>query len=163
VFRNEEECDGDGGVDDANGYVDDCHGIDVVSGDSDPQDFVHGVGTAMAGVVAAVGNNGVGIAGIAWNVKVLACKYVQGGFATLDGLIECLRYVALMRDKGVNIVAAATGWADTVTTPELTEAILALQQRGVLLAVASGFAWGPTTIAPHPIPAARTSPTSSAR
>src|SRR5205823_13160237 len=71
---NPAECNGKTGVDDdGNGYVDDCHGIDTINGDSDPMDdFGHG--THTAGTIGAIGNNNKGVVGINWNVTIVACK-----------------------------------------------------------------------------------------
>ena len=73
MWRNPGEIAGNGIDDDANGYVDDVYGIDTVNDDSDPMDD-HGHGTHTAGTIGAVGNNGIGVAGVNWNVRILACK-----------------------------------------------------------------------------------------
>ena len=73
MWRNPGEIAGNGIDDDANGYVDDVYGIDPYNGDSDPMDD-HSHGTHTAGTIGAVGNNGVGVAGVNWNVRILACK-----------------------------------------------------------------------------------------
>jgi hypothetical protein len=53
-----------------------------------------------------VGNNGMGIAGTAWNVKILPCKFTDAsGAGTAADAIECLDYIATMKDRGVNVVA----------------------------------------------------------
>lgn len=39
-------------------------------------------GTAVAGIIGAVGNNGVGICGVNWNIKLMI---VRSGFLTVDG------------------------------------------------------------------------------
>lgn len=54
------------------GYVDDVHGYDFV-GKGSPQDF-YGHGTHIAGIIAASPNNGIGVAGIAPNVKIMCLK-----------------------------------------------------------------------------------------
>ena len=59
--------------DDCNGFVDDCHGIAPINGNSDPFDD-HSHGTHVAGTIGAVGNNGIGVVGVNWNVRLLACK-----------------------------------------------------------------------------------------
>ena len=78
--------------DDNNGYIDDIHGWDFVSGDNVPlslreekfpDQFDHG--TAVAGLIAAVPDNGIGIAGIGRNVKVMPLRVVgapdvKGGY-----------------------------------------------------------------------------------
>jgi len=71
---NPAECNGTPGVDDdGNGYIDDCHGIDTINHDSNPMDDA-GHGTHTAGTIGAVGNNGVGVVGVNWNVTIVACK-----------------------------------------------------------------------------------------
>jgi len=72
---------GNGIDDDNDGFVDDVHGIDAYNGDSDPMDD-HGHGTHTAGTIGAVGNNGAGIAGVNWSVKIMPLKFsapVAGG------------------------------------------------------------------------------------
>lgn len=62
------------GVDqDANGYIDDLIGWDFFENDNNPYDFA-GHGTHLAGVIGAVPNNRVGIAGINPNVRLMALR-----------------------------------------------------------------------------------------
>ena len=62
--------------DDGNGYIDDIRGWDFINLDNAPlDDNMHG--THVAGIVGAVGNNGIGIAGAAWNVKLMHLKVFQ--------------------------------------------------------------------------------------
>ena len=51
-------------------------GKDFVNTDNDPMDD-HGHGTSLAGIAAALGNNGIGIAGMSWNSKILAIKVLD--------------------------------------------------------------------------------------
>ncbi|RMG43776.1 MAG: hypothetical protein D6719_03060, partial [Candidatus Dadabacteria bacterium] len=61
----------DNGIDDdGNGYVDDIYGVSVLDGQAPLDD--HGHGTHVAGVIGAVGNNGTGVAGVNWDVKIIA-------------------------------------------------------------------------------------------
>ena len=62
--------------DDGNGYVDDIRGWDFINDDNAPlDDNMHG--THVAGIIGAVGNNDKGIAGAAWNVKIMPIKVFQ--------------------------------------------------------------------------------------
>jgi subtilisin family serine protease len=83
--------------DDNNGYVDDLHGWDFFSGDNDPSpEFPEDVhGTATAGVAAAVGNNGLDVASIAYNCRVMPVKVIGGQFFAPDSTIaEAIYYAA---------------------------------------------------------------------
>ena len=62
-------CRNDGIDNDHNGFVDDWHGWDFANNDNNPTDD-HGHGTHVAGTIGAAGNNGVGVAGINWNVQI---------------------------------------------------------------------------------------------
>ena len=76
MWRNPFEIPANGIDDDLNGHVDDVYGIDVVNGDSDPyDDDGHGIHTA--GTMAAVGNNAIGITGVAWQARIMALKYLD--------------------------------------------------------------------------------------
>jgi subtilisin family serine protease len=63
VFTNPGEIPGNGIDDEGNGYIDDVHGYDFVNGDSDPLDD-HYHGSHVSGTIGAVGNNGIGVAGV---------------------------------------------------------------------------------------------------
>jgi subtilisin family serine protease len=77
TWINTEELNGvEGYDDDGNGYVDDIRGWDFINIDNAPlDDNMHG--THVAGIAGAVGNNGIGIAGAAWNVKLMHIKVFQ--------------------------------------------------------------------------------------
>lgn len=92
IWTNEGEIPGNGRDDDGNGYIDDIHGYDFVNRDGDPMDD-HFHGTHVAGTIGAVGNNGIGITGVAWQVQIMALKFLdaQGGGYTSDA-ISALNY-----------------------------------------------------------------------
>ena len=76
TWINEAELNGVEGYDDENGYIDDIRGWDFINIDNAPlDDNMHG--THVAGIAGAVGNNGIGIAGAAWNVKLMPIKVFQ--------------------------------------------------------------------------------------
>ena len=78
--------------DDGNGYVDDIRGWDFINLDNAPlDDNMHG--THVAGIVGAVGNNGIGIAGAAWNVKLMHIKVFQStGVGNSTTIAEGVEY-----------------------------------------------------------------------
>ena len=112
MFRNELDCNSNGIDDDGNGKVDDCFGIDTANNDSNPMDDANpGHGTHVSGTIGAVGNNAVGVVGVNWAVRLMACKFLGAtGSGTTADAIDCLEYVKLMKDRGVNIVATSNSW-----------------------------------------------------
>jgi subtilisin family serine protease len=110
MWRNPSEIPGNAIDDDGNGYVDDVYGIDTINQDSDPIDD-QGHGTHTSGTAAAVGNNGVGVTGVNWNAKVLACKFLSAeGFGTDAGAIECFNYLVALKTRGENIRVSSNSW-----------------------------------------------------
>lgn len=117
--------------DDGNGYTDDIMGWDFVDEtvldyvrpgedcrvkDNNPDDF-EGHGTLVAGTIAAVGNNGIGVAGVTWRSKIMI---LRAGYAitTLDGhsgnvpatfVCQAVRYAAEM---GADIINISSGGHD---------------------------------------------------
>lgn len=138
MFRNEADCDGDAMDDDGNGYVDDCYGIDTANHDSNPMDD-NNHGTHVAGTIGAAGNNGVGVVGVNWRVKLMPCKFLDStGSGSTSDAITCLEYVAAMKDRGVNIVATNNSWGGGGSSQALADAIDAQRQRGILFIAAAG-------------------------
>ena len=76
MWRNPGEIAGNQIDDDGNGYVDDVFGINAITDSGNPMDD-HGHGTHVAGSIAAAGNNGKGVVGVAWAAKIMACKFMS--------------------------------------------------------------------------------------
>lgn len=119
--------------DDGNGYVDDVHGYDFVHDDGEPMDDnVHG--THVAGILGAVGNNAVGVSGLAWQAKIMALKFLdEGATGTTSGAIPAIEYAIA---NGAKILV--NSWGDSNLNPALFEAILAADAQGALFFAAAG-------------------------
>ncbi|MFH1982441.1 MAG: S8 family serine peptidase [Pseudomonadota bacterium] len=112
-YRNAAELNGSSGVDDdANGYIDDIYGWDFADNDALPMD-TFGHGTHVAGIAAAVGNNGVGVAGVSWHSKLMALKVQRNGQSFLDGtaIIAALIYAQSMGARIVNCSFGGSGYS----------------------------------------------------
>jgi len=88
----------------------------------------------VAGVLGAVGNNGIGIAGVAWKVQIMACK----SFDSLQSgtISTCIAGLEFARTNHADIVNAS--WGLTTNSLGLSNAVFALQQSGILLVAAAG-------------------------
>lgn len=138
MWRNEADCNNNGIDDDGNGYIDDCYGIDAFNNDSDPMDD-NNHGTHVAGIIGAVGNNGIGITGINWDVRIMACKFIGAdGFGTVADAIECLNYVETMKRRGANVIATSNSWGSYGYSQALYDVIESQRQGGLLFIAAAG-------------------------
>lgn len=107
IWINHLEIDNDGIDNDLNGYIDDRRGYNVSTQDDAHQQLTHG--TSVAAIVGAKGNNGVGVSGVNWNVKLML---VSGADFESD-VIEAYQYILDMRNlytqtdgaKGAFVVA----------------------------------------------------------
>ncbi len=107
IWTNKKELNGTAGADDDNnGYVDDIRGWDFVNNDNNPMDD-NSHGTHVAGIIAARGDNGIGITGINWYAKIMCIKVMQstgrGDAATIAKGVE---YAAA---NGANIINLSLG------------------------------------------------------
>jgi len=104
VYTNPGEIAGNGIDDDGNGFVDDVHGWDFAHNDNDPSDTdasCGGHGTHTAGTIGAVGNNGIGVAGVNWNVRLMPLKVFKtypgnNCSATTSNIIRAINYASSM-------------------------------------------------------------------
>ncbi|GAB4536033.1 MAG: hypothetical protein Fur0020_03780 [Thermodesulfovibrionia bacterium] len=149
IWHNSGETNCEDNVDnDGNGYRDDCTGWDFTrcewfneagecettkSEDNDPMDE-HGHGTHVAGIIGAVGNNGDGVTGVMWNVKLMPLRFLnsQGGGTTIDA-IHAIEYAVA---NGARVINASWGGYDYSLS--LYNAISSANNSGVLFIAAAG-------------------------
>lgn len=78
------------------------HGWNALTGTNDPKDD-NGHGTLVAGVLGAVGNNGKGVVGVAWQVQMMACKCLDSsGNGNDSDFITCINYAVTNGAKIIN-------------------------------------------------------------
>ena len=139
MWRNPGEVAGDRIDNDGNGYVDDVHGWDFANNDADPFDD-EGHGTHVAGTIGAVGNNGVGVVGVSWNVSLMALKFLGAdGSGSTSGAIAAVNYATRMRQNfSVNVVATNNSWGGGGASNALRDAIANGGSAGILCVAAAG-------------------------
>ena len=148
IWENVGEVPGNGIDDDGNGYIDDKNGWDFSDAptlpgsgdwtvrDNDPEDET-GHGTHVSGIIAARMNNGLGIAGIAPNCRLMPLragfKYGGGAYLQNDDLAAAIVYAA---DNGARVINMS--WGDTVRAFIIEDAIEYAHHRGCVLVGAAG-------------------------
>lgn len=134
AWTNAAEANGQAGVDDdGNGYIDDIHGYDFANNDGDPIDD-HGHGTHCAGTIGASGNDGKGIVGVAWNVRIMGIKFLTAsGSGTLENAIKSIDYATAM---GAQI--QSNSWGGGGYTELLEQAIKRANEKNVVFVAAAG-------------------------
>ena len=119
MWVNEDEIPGNGIDDDNNGYIDDIHGWNFLSSEEFPKEIDwtdkgdKGHGTHVAGTVAAVNNNGIGVGGVAGGsgkgdgVKMMSCQVFSGNSsATIAARAKAYEYAA---NNGACIIQCSFG------------------------------------------------------
>lgn len=133
MWTNPGEIPGNGLDDDNNGYVDDVYGMDARNLDGDPMDD-NRHGTHCAGTIAAVGNNGKGIVGVAWQARIMALKFLgaKGSGYTSDALL-CIQYAIA---KGAHVMS--NSWGGGGYSQALRDAIATARAQGILFVASAG-------------------------
>ena len=133
IWTNPNEIPGNGIDDDGNGLVDDVHGYDFVNSDPDPTDD-SGHGTHVSGTVAAVGNNGIGVAGVSWHARILPLKFLDAtGAGSTANAVECVEYAI---QNGARILNMSWGGEEFSEALEL--AIEDANAAGIICVAAAG-------------------------
>ncbi|NPA51956.1 MAG: choice-of-anchor D domain-containing protein [Aquificae bacterium] len=138
LWKNPDEICDNGRDDDQNGYIDDCYGWNALEGIGSGDYTSSNHGTAVAGVIAAVGNNGIGIAGVGWNVKVMSCT--AGNYSLFsEDIAQCFSYILKQKFfKGVNIVAINASFGEEEFSKAAEKLINILDTFGIILVSAAG-------------------------
>ncbi|NBS41417.1 hypothetical protein EBS80_02050, partial [bacterium] len=143
LWVNPGEIPDNGKDDDGNGYVDDTRGWDFVSDDNTPEPdagtdnfVVDGVahGTVIAGIIGAVGNNGEGVSGVVWSVRVMPVRILDdNGSGDSQDATSAIRYAI---DNGADVINLSfTGYdIDSRLETAINEAYVA----GVPVVAAAG-------------------------
>jgi len=120
-------------ADSSHGFT--CINGSCVAGGSD--DFGHG--THVAGTIGAAANNGLGIAGINWSVKLMSLKFLDssGSGSTSDAVL-CFNKVTELKQQGVNIRLTSNSWGGGGYSQALKDAMAQAEAAGVMHVCAAG-------------------------
>lgn len=115
IWVNSGEIAGNGIDDDGNGYIDDVNGYNFA--DNNAQVFCGSAncdthGTHVSGTIGAVGDNGIGVAGVNWNVKIMALKFLSASGGSTASGIEAIEYATAM---GAKVISASWGGGGSST------------------------------------------------
>ena len=120
------------------GTIDDVRGFNAVDNASDPMDD-NGHGTHCAGIIGAVGENDLGIAGVNWKVKIMPLKFLNaGGSGNVKDAIEAINYAIARKKAGVNVRIISASWGSTQKSRALEDVIRKAYENDILFVAAAG-------------------------
>jgi subtilisin family serine protease len=133
IWHNPGEIAGNGIDDDHDGYVDDVIGYNFVANTGNPADD-NGHGTHVAGIIGAVGDNGIGVSGVDWHVQIMALKFLDaGGSGYMSDAVRALNFAVAHGAKMVNASFAGGGY-----DPAMATALANARAKGVIVVAAAG-------------------------
>jgi subtilisin family serine protease len=137
---NPGEIPGDGIDNDGNGLVDDVYGWDFDGNNSSLFDGAgDDHGTHVAGTIGGVGGNGIGVAGVVWNVKMIGAKFLGSRGGTTSNAIKAVDYFTDLKTRhGLKIVATNNSWGGGGYSQALKDAIDRANAAGILFIAAAG-------------------------
>ncbi|MGE0571612.1 MAG: S8 family serine peptidase [Dehalococcoidia bacterium] len=163
AWENTRDASRDGIDDDSNGCVDDLNGcrfVDLTSANRDGCGYTssaavgnilddHGRtgadqnshGTLVAGIIGASGNNGAGITGVSWNVRIMPVKVLDCGptgspTGSVFNVAQGIDYARRMGARIINLSLAANG--STADSPVLRKAVADAEAQGIIIVAAAG-------------------------
>jgi subtilisin family serine protease len=114
------------------------HGYNALQKSCDPMDD-HNHGTHVSGTIGAIGNNGVGVAGVNWNVRIMALKFLSAsGYGSTRGAIAAIDWALKAKAGGVNLRVLSNSWGGGGYSRALADEIDRAGAEGVLFVAAAG-------------------------
>lgn len=130
----------DGIDNDGNGYVDDVNGWDFVNNDNSVYDSVDDDhGTHVAGTIGGKGNNGIGVAGVNWDVTIISAKFLGTNGGTSADAVRAIDYMTDLKNRhGINLVATNNSWGGGSYSQSMHDAIIREAKVDIIFAAAAG-------------------------
>ncbi|MGD2062652.1 MAG: S8 family serine peptidase [Nitrospirota bacterium] len=114
--------------------IKDCSSGDLRCAPAQDDDLVQSHGTHVAGIIGAVGDNQLGIAGVTWQVSLLPVKVLSGGSGTVADVAEGIEAAV---DAGADVVNASFGISAS-SSNGLCDAVTYAERQGVMVVAAAG-------------------------
>ena len=132
IWTNPFEIPSNGIDDDNNGYIDDISGWNFQDSNNDTSDYM-GHGNIVAGVIAAEGNNGLGVAGVSWNAKLMPLRIYQKEDPDENQIASAIRYAV---DNGAQVINGSL--AGRTYSQKVFDALSYANEKGVLYVGSAG-------------------------
>ena len=121
------------GIDESGtGFADDIHGWNFSSNNNNVGDVL-GHGTHVAGTIGAVGNNGIGVTGVAWDVSIVPIAFSGGLTLQTSVLVPAIEYSITL-----GIPITNNSWGNFIYSETMRETIAAAGEAGQLFVAAAG-------------------------
>lgn len=138
IFVNSKEIPDNYKDDDGNGFVDDVSGWNGRTNTGQVLDD-NGHGTHCAGIIGATSNNGIGITGINWNVKILPIKFLgKDGSGDTYSLVKGIDYILKLKSSGINIIAVNCSFGSSSYDQLMETYLRKLSDAGITIVCAAG-------------------------
>lgn len=147
IWVNPKEIAGNKIDDDKNGYIDDVNGWNFDTNTNVWTSDNHA--THVAGTIGAKGGNGVGVAGVNWNVKIAVAKVSSTGGIYDSLVIKAINYFIALKKAGVNVVALNASWGSLAYSQALSDAINKAGDAGILFIASAGNSGNNNDISPN--------------
>lgn len=123
---------------DGDGYINDYYGYDFADNLPSPTDSgFHG--THVAGTIAAVGNNNLGVIGVDYQARIMALRASSDGDTLPDSaIIQAIQYATMMKNRGFHVVAINESFGGGGSNSTERAAMVSAGNAGIIFCVAAG-------------------------
>jgi subtilisin family serine protease len=114
------------------------HGYNAITSSCNPQDD-NNHGTHVSGTIGAVGNQGLGVAGVNWTSSLMGLKFLNaGGSGTTSGAIAAIEFSVQAKIAGVNVRVLNNSWGGGGFSMGLSDEINRAGANDIMFVAAAG-------------------------